>query len=108
MDDSLLGFLKKSYGLEKHVVAQGVYKGMKADTSLVTGGILILCNSDLPEDMVYKMMKVFFEPGNLNRITGMNAQIKEYLTSVDKAAKGMPIPFHPGVERFYKEIGALK
>jgi hypothetical protein len=108
MDDSLLGFLKKSYGLEKQVVAKGVYKGMKGDTSLVTGGILILCNSDLREDLVYRMMKVFFEPANLNRITGMNAQIKEYLTSVNKAAQGMPIPYHPGVERFFKEIGALK
>jgi uncharacterized protein len=81
---------------------------MKGDTALVVGGILILGNSDLPEDFVYKMMKVFFEPANLNRITGMNAQIKEYLTSTDKAAKGMPIPYHPGVERYFKEIGALK
>ncbi|NWF56942.1 MAG: TAXI family TRAP transporter solute-binding subunit [Syntrophaceae bacterium] len=108
MDDSLLGFLKKSYGLEKQVVAKGVYKGMKGDTSLVTGGILILCNSDLREDLVYRMMKVFFEPANLNRITGMNAQIKECLTSANKAAQGIPIPYDPGVERFFKEIGALK
>jgi len=108
LEESLLGFLKKSFGLEKQTVSKSIYKGMKADTPLVAGGILIIGNSDLPKDTVYKMMKVFFEPGNLNRITGMNAQIKEYLTSVDKAAKGMPIPFHPGAERFYKEIGALK
>jgi len=108
LEERLLEYLKKSYGLEKKTVSKSLYKGMKEDTPLVAGGILIIGNSDLPEDMVYKMMKVFFEPGNLNRITGMNSQIKEYLTSVDQAAKGTPIPFHPGAERFYKEIGAIK
>ncbi|MBP6519836.1 TAXI family TRAP transporter solute-binding subunit, partial [Shewanella sp.] len=27
--------------------------------------------------------------------------------SVDKATKNLPIPLHPGAERYYKEVGAL-
>ncbi len=54
------------------------------------------------------MMKLLFAPENLKRLTGMHKQIEAYLTSVDKAAQGMSIPFHPGAERFFKEAGAIK
>ncbi|MDO8904483.1 MAG: TAXI family TRAP transporter solute-binding subunit, partial [Hydrogenophaga sp.] len=26
----------------------------------------------------------------------------------DNAIKGMPVPLHPGAERYYKEIGLIK
>jgi TRAP transporter TAXI family solute receptor len=108
MDDKLIGFLKNTYGLEPLVVAKGTYKGMKEDTTLLTGGILIVCNRNLPDELVYKMMKLLFAPENLRRLTGMHKHIEAYLTSVNKAAQGMSIPFHPGAERFFKEVGAIK
>ena len=108
MDDKLIGFLKNTYGLDPLVVPKGTYKGMKEDNMLLTGGILIVCNKNLPDDLVYKMMKLLFAPENLKRLTGMHKQIEAYLTSVNKAAQGMSIPFHPGAERFFKEAGAIK
>ena len=108
MDDDLIGYLKATYGLDPLVVPKGTYKGMKEDTTLLTGGILIVCNKDLPEDLVYTAMKLLFEPDNLKRLTGMHKQIEAYLSSLDKAAQGMSIPFHPGAEKFFKEMGVLK
>jgi len=27
---------------------------------------------------------------------------------LENAVKGMPVPLHPGAERFYKEVGVIK
>jgi TRAP transporter TAXI family solute receptor len=107
MDDKLITFMKETYRLEPFVVPKGTYKGMKDDTTILIGGILIICNKNLPDDLVYKMMKLLFTPENLKRLTGMHKEVEAYLTSVKKAAQGMSIPFHPGAERFFKEVGAI-
>jgi len=107
MDDKLITFMKETFRLEPFVVPKGTYKGMKDDTTILIGGILIICNKNLPDDLVYKMMKLLFTPENLKRLTGMHKEVEAYLTSVKKAAQGMSIPFHPGAERFFKEVSAI-
>jgi len=108
LDDKLVEFLKQTYALEPVTAPQGTYKGMKEARTFLNGTILIVGNSGLPTDLVYRMMKLLFAPENLKRLTGMHKQIETYLTSVSMAAKGMSVPFHPGAERFFKEVGALK
>jgi len=108
LDDKLVDFLKQTYALEPMTASQGTYKGMKEARTFLNGTILIVANSGLPDDLVYRMMKLLFAPENLKRLTGMHKQIEAYLTSAAKGAQGMSVPFHPGAERFFKEVGALK
>ena len=50
------------------------------------------------------MTKGMFE--NLDMLVAAHAAAKAI--KLDDAVKGMPVPLHPGAERFYKEKGLLK
>jgi TRAP-type uncharacterized transport system substrate-binding protein len=50
------------------------------------------------------MTKAIFE--NRSEIQAANAEGAELDPA--RAAAGVPIPFHPGAEKYFKEIGALK
>jgi TRAP-type uncharacterized transport system substrate-binding protein len=36
------------------------------------------------------------------------SHIKGKLVTLETALKGMPIPLHPGAEKYYKEVGKIK
>ena len=58
---------------------------------------------ELSEDLVYRMTKALYE--NTDRL----AEIYSALADLDPetAAEGLPIEFHPGAERYWKEKGKL-
>jgi hypothetical protein len=43
---------------------------------------------------------------NLDQLTAAHAAARAI--SKDGAAKGMPVPLHPGAEKYYREAGLLK
>ena len=59
---------------------------------------------EVPDDTVYAMTKLLFE--NLETLAAAHAAAK----AIDpaKALGGMPLPLHPGAERYYREAGLLK
>ena len=50
-------------------------------------------------------MKAVF--GNLEAFKNIHPNLERFF-GLEKAVKGLPIPLHPGAERFYKEAGVLK
>jgi hypothetical protein len=60
--------------------------------------------SDLSADIVYGMTKAMFE--HLDELVAAHSAAKGI--RLDRALLGMPIPLHPGAERYYKEKGVLK
>ncbi len=107
MDGAVIDYLNDLYGLEPINVPRGTFRGMTDDATALQGTILLVISSELPEQLVYEMMKTWFAPANFERLTGMNDHIKSYLTAPAVAATGMPIPIHPGSEKFFREIGAI-
>ena len=65
---------------------------------------IVICSADLPEDVVYEMCKLFFAENNLKKIQNSQPSAKEL--SIETAPK-VPVPWHPGAEKFFKEIGLL-
>lgn len=61
----------------------------------------MIVNKDLPDDLVYKMTKVFWENH------GSFAKVKKIWNKVEmKAAlNGASVPIHPGAKRYYDEMG---
>ena len=55
-------------------------------------------------DTVYAMTKAIF--GNLGQLAQIHPAARGI--SVKDATTGMPLPLHPGAERYYREIGLLK
>ena len=63
----------------------------------------LVTHEDVSEETAYQMTKLLFE--NLPELEASHkaaAQIK-----LENALTGMPIPLHPGAERYYKEKGLM-
>ena len=79
------------------------YKGMtEPATTVAVKATLIVANS-LSEDLVYNMTKTLFE--NKADVVAGNAKGNEL--DVNYAVEGVSVPFHPGAEKYFTEVGAL-
>jgi TRAP transporter TAXI family solute receptor len=81
----------------------GTYDGQEADVATVAVKNILVSHEGVSEETAYQMTKLMFE--NLDRLGNAHSAAKDI--KLDGAAKDMPIPLHPGAERFYKEVGAL-
>jgi TRAP transporter TAXI family solute receptor len=84
-------------------VPAGAYKGVNVDIPVAQRWNIVVCNSDLDEDLVYKCTKVWWE--HKDHLLKIHPVIR-YM-SLDAATK-VPIPMHPGAEKYFKEIGIIR
>ncbi|MCU9840142.1 TAXI family TRAP transporter solute-binding subunit [Ruegeria sp. WL0004] len=84
-------------------IPAGTYQGQDADVPTVAVVNFLVTHEDVSEETAYQMTKLLFENlGELEAAHKAAAQIK-----LENALTGMPIPLHPGAERFYKEAGLM-
>lgn len=76
-----------------------------ADVNTVTVRNIMIIREELPEEVVYDITKGIFE--NLNDIKAAHNTANKHL-SLENSQIGVNIPFHPGAEKYYKEVGILK
>lgn len=84
-------------------IPAGTYQGQDSDVSTVAVVNFLVTHSDVSDDLAYEMTKQLFE--NLPELQAAHnaaAQIK-----IENALQGMPVPLHPGAERYYKEKGMM-
>jgi TRAP transporter TAXI family solute receptor len=84
-------------------IPAGTYEGQTEDVATAAVGNMLVTHSDVSEETAYQMTKALFE--NLDRLTAAHAAAKAI--KLETATEGMPIPFHPGAERYYKEKGLM-
>jgi uncharacterized protein len=82
-------------------VTAGTYRFL--DKDYVTIGIpnFAVGRADLPDDLVYKLVKAVFE----NQPRLVKASSVASATIPRNADKNTFLPFHPGAVRYYREIG---
>lgn len=85
------------------VIPAGTYDGQDQDVATIAITNLLVTHEDVDEEIAYQMTKLMFE--NLDRL--VNAHSAAKAIRLENAAKGLPIPLHPGAERYYKEAGVL-
>jgi TRAP transporter TAXI family solute receptor len=83
----------------------GTYKGVDVTTPTVAVQAMLIASEKLSPETVYKFMKAVFADQTAFKKIHPNL---ERFFDLSRAARGLPIPLHPGAERFYKEIGVLK
>lgn len=79
------------------------YDGQDADVPTVAITNILVSHQGVSDEVAYQMTKLMFD--NLERLGNAHSAAKDI--KLEGAAKGLPIPLHPGAERFYKEAGAL-
>jgi TRAP transporter TAXI family solute receptor len=85
------------------IIPAGTYEGQTEDVATASIGNILVTHSDVDEELVYQMTKALFE--NLDEMVAAHAAAKAI--NIDNATSGLPIPLHPGAERYYKEAGAM-
>jgi TRAP transporter TAXI family solute receptor len=84
-------------------ISGGSYKGQSADVMTVAVKATFIVASDLSDDTVYSLTKTLFE--SKAQIEAAHDKGKEL--SPAYAVEGISVPFHPGAEKYFKEIGAM-
>lgn len=80
------------------------YEGQDQPVSTVAIQNFLVSHEGVPADVVYAMTKSMFE--NLDAMVAAHAAAKGI--SKENAAKAMPLPLHPGAEKYYREAGLIK
>jgi len=80
-------------------IAKDTYNKQTADVPTVTVKSILVANADLDANFVYKATKALFT--NLDRLAQAHAKGKDITKA--SATEALPIPLHPGAEKFFKE-----
>ena len=84
-------------------IPAGTYAGQEEDVSTVAVVNFLITHSDVSDETDYQMTKQLFE--NLPDLQAAHNAAKQI--KLEGALEGMPVPLHPGAERYYKEKGLM-
>lgn len=105
IEDTMISIMTNKYPfLAAAVIPANSYKGVTADVKTVAVNAVLIAHPKLSETVVYNMTKALFE----NQAELAAAHAKGKVLSLQGAATGVSIPFHPGAAKYYKEKGVLK
>jgi TRAP transporter TAXI family solute receptor len=85
-------------------IPANTYKGQDQAVKTVAVLAIITTRADIPADVIYSITKGTFE--NLDILVATHARAKDIKLAA--ANDGMPIPLHPGAEKYFKEKGLIK
>ncbi|MFP5406465.1 MAG: TAXI family TRAP transporter solute-binding subunit [Gammaproteobacteria bacterium] len=85
-------------------IPANTYDGQAADVPTAAINNFLVSHEGVSEELGYKMTKALFE--NLDQMVSAHTAAKGI--SLENALKGMPVPLHPGAEKYYREKGVLK
>ena len=84
-------------------IPAGTYDGQDEDVETAAVLNYLATHDGVSDDLAYAMTKTVFE--NLDDLVAAHAAAKAI--TVEGAAEGMPLPLHPGAERYLKEAGVI-
>jgi hypothetical protein len=87
-------------------IPAGTYKGQDTEVKTVAVSNMLIARTDLPDDLVYTMLKVMYE----NQATLVEGHQAMKAFKLEDGLKGITgvVDLHPGAAKFFKEKGILK
>ena len=85
-------------------IPAGTYDGQDEDVETVAVSNFLVTHEGVSEETAYQMTKLLFD--NLDELEASHQAAS--LISLEGALEGMPIPLHPGAERYYREQGMIQ
>lgn len=86
------------------VIPAGTYDGQSEDVPTVAITNILVTHEGVSEEVVYQMAKLMFD--NLGRLANAHSAAADI--KLETATSNLPIPLHPGAERFYREKGLIQ
>lgn len=93
-------FLQQFPYLGPYDIPAGTYKGLTAPVKTVASYIVMIARADLPESLVYALVKATFD-----KQAALAGAHKSYAQVQAKDILYSTVPVHPGAARFYAERG---
>jgi uncharacterized protein len=97
------GLFEEHPYLTKVVIPAGTYQGQNTDVETFQDATIWTAGADVPEEVVYTLLKEIFSDEGLDHMVATHASAKEM--TVEGGTRGIVTPFHPGAERFWREKG---
>jgi TRAP transporter TAXI family solute receptor len=85
-------------------IPANTYTGQEQNVPTVSVRNFLVTHEKVPDDVVYAMTKALF--ANLEQMVAAHSAAKAI--SAADAFRNVPVPLHPGAERYYREAGLLK
>ena len=85
-------------------IPANTYRGQTSDVQTAAVQNFLVTHEGVSTDTVYAMTKAMWT--NLDQLVAAHSAAKAI--NIKDATNGMPIPLHPGAEKYYKEVGVLK
>jgi TRAP transporter TAXI family solute receptor len=86
------------------VIPANTYEGQTADVPTAAIANFLVTQSGVSNELAYQMTKALYD--NLDTLYAAHNAAKAIKR--ENAVKGMPIPLHPGAEKYYREVGVIK
>jgi uncharacterized protein len=86
------------------VIPANTYSGQTEDIPTAAIPNFLVTHSGVPDELVYRMVKAMYD--NLDTLHAAHSAAR--VVNRANAIKGMPVPLHPGAERYYREVGVLR
>jgi len=103
--DAQLATVHKKYPIwNRFVIPAGTYPGQEQDINTISQPNFLACRADLSEETTYLITKTIYE--NLPFLH--NIHKATMAMKPERATVGLPVPLHPGAEKYYREIGIIK
>ncbi|WP_353475296.1 TAXI family TRAP transporter solute-binding subunit [Salipiger sp. H15] len=83
----------------------GMYRGNDEDTQTFGVGATFVTSEDVPEEVVYQVVKAVFD--NIDQFRGLHPAFAN-LDPKEMATAGLSAPLHPGAERYFREAGLIE
>ncbi len=98
-----LDMLTQKYGpvYFKLVIPKTAYPNMDADVTVAGVANLLICNEKMPTDLAYQIIKVLLE--KQPDLVAVHKEAAHF--TLQSAAVGSSIPFHPGAVKYFQEKG---
>ncbi|MBS9720994.1 TAXI family TRAP transporter solute-binding subunit [Tianweitania sp. BSSL-BM11] len=97
--------LEKYPFFSKNTVPADTYKGVGATETLSVAAQLVT-SAKQPEELIYNITKSLYAEDTQKALAAGHAKGKAI--TVENAVTSAGIPFHPGAEKYFREVGALK
>lgn len=95
-----------TYGYVQGVIKKGTYSFLEEDFNTLVAPCVIIVNKDLPDEVAYALAKSIHT--QLDYMNLVHAAVKEYQAESPTALVDGLFAFHPGAEKYFKEVGLLK
>lgn len=86
------------------VIPANTYTGQTEAVATAAIPNFLITHSGVSDDVAYRMAKAMYD--NIDTLYAAHNAAKSIKR--ENAITGMPVPLHPGAERYYKEVGLIK